>query len=55
MGNTNCCYSKFARPSSDDRRGEKRKEKGKKGKHKRVDVGGGSDAKVTKKLFKFVE
>ena len=47
MGNTNCCYSKFARPS-DDRRGERRKEKRKKGKHSRVDVGG-SDAKVTKR------
>ena len=54
MGNTNCCYSKFARPS-DDRRGERRKEKKRReGKHNRVDVGG-SDAKVTKKLFKFVE
>ena len=54
MGNTNCCYSKFARPS-DDRRGERRKEKKRREGKRHNRVGGGSDAKVTKKLFKFVE
>ena len=46
MGNTNCCYSKFARPS--DQRGEKKR---KRRKHNRVDVGStGSDAKVITSL-----
>ena len=46
MGNTNCCYSKFARPS------DQREEKKKRRKHK--EKNGGSNAKVTTNL-EFVE
>ena len=49
MGNTNCCYSKFARPpaAGGDQRGGKKKKKRRK--HNKDD--GGGDAKVTRKAL----